>query len=63
MMRERNIKVREILNLIKEVFLFKNSSSAYVGLSGFKRPSVQTVEISQSKPQKEVKISDLMRRT
>jgi hypothetical protein len=61
-MSERNIKVREILNLIKEVFLFKNSRSTYVGLSGFKRPSVQTVEISQPKPPKEVKISDLMRR-
>jgi hypothetical protein len=54
--------VKEIFNLFKELFALKRHDNSFVGLSSFRKPSVVR-EAVQQKNSKEVKISDLMRRT
>ena len=54
--------MREIVDLMKELFLIKEEKASIVGLSGFKRTKRQTPKRTKKKVNKEVKLSDLMRR-
>ena len=54
--------MREIVDLMKELFLIKEEKTAIVGLSGFKKTKRQTIKRTKKKVNKEVKLSDLMRR-
>lgn len=53
--------MRELVELMKEIFLLKQDKSM-VGLSGFKKVAKPAVKRVVKKVNKEVKISDLMRR-
>lgn len=59
--RERNIKVREFVNFMKELFMLKQNN-ARVGLSSFRKAPEPIREVIRPKATKEVKLSDLMRR-
>ncbi len=54
--------MRELVDLMKELFLIKEEKAAIVGLSGFKRTRKSGVKRTKKKVNKEVKLSDLMRR-
>ena len=47
---------------MKEIFLLKQEENVVVGLSGFKKQKRQAVVKPKKKVNKEVKLSDLMRR-
>lgn len=56
--------MKEIFLLIKEIFMFNNESSdVKVGLSQFKTKKIEQPVKKVVKVQKEVKLSDLMRRS
>lgn len=54
--------MREIVDLMKELLLIKEEKSTMVGLSGFKRKPKQMLKRPKKKENKELKLSDLMRR-
>lgn len=54
--------MKEIFLVIKDIFMF-NSSDTKVGLSQFKTKKIETPVEKVVKVQKEVKLSDLMRRS
>ena len=59
----RRLKMKEIFEFFKEIFMISDNSSKYkIGLSQFKseqeKPVAKTVKV-----QKDVKLSDLMRRS
>ncbi len=54
--------MRELVDLMKELLLIKEEKSTMVGLSGFKRAPKQIIKRVKKKVNKEVKLSDLMRR-
>ena len=58
----KDLKVRELVDLMKELFLIKEEKAAIVGLSGFKKTRKSAVKRTKKKVNKEVKLSDLMRR-
>lgn len=55
--------MREIIDLMKELLLIKKEDSSVVGLSGFKKVTKPIAKKPVKKVTKEVKISDLMRRS
>lgn len=54
--------MREIVDLMKELLLIKEEKASVIGLSGFKKAKRQTIKRTKKKVNKEVKLSDLMRR-
>lgn len=54
--------MREIVDLMKELLLIKEEKSTMVGLSGFKRKPKPMQKRPKKKENKELKLSDLMRR-
>lgn len=54
--------MREFIDLMKELLLIKQEETSVVGLTGFKKVSRPVLKRPTKKIQKEVKISDLMRR-
>lgn len=54
--------MRELVDLMKELFLIKEEKAPLVGLSSLKRMPRQIVHKPKKKVKKEVKLSDLMRR-
>ena len=59
--RKKGIK-SEIVDLMKELLLIKEEKSTMVGLSGFKRKPKPMLKRPKKKENKELKLSDLMRR-
>lgn len=56
--------MKEILSFFKEIFMMSDENSKIkVGLSQFKEEEEQKTEVKVAKVQKEVKLSDLMRRS
>lgn len=56
--------MKEILSFFKEIFMMSDENSKIkVGLSQFKEDEEQKTEVKAAKVQKEVKLSDLMRRS
>ena len=54
--------MREIVDLMKELLFIKEEKATVVGLSGFKKTRKSGVKKVKKKVNKEVKLSDLMRR-
>ena len=54
--------MREFIDLMKELLLIKQEEKSVVGLTGFKKVSRPVLKRPVKKVQKEVKLSDLMRR-
>ena len=54
--------VKELVDLMKEILMLKPEARCAVGLSGLKKPQLQTVVKPRKKIKKEMKLSDLMRR-
>lgn len=60
---EKGIKVKEFLQLMKEIFCIKEEYPSTLGLASFKRkPKPVEKKTPQRKP-KDVKLSDLMRKS
>ena len=55
-------QMNEFFGFIKEIFMMKTDSGAKVGLSQFKAEKVQPIRKDVSIRNKDVKLSDLMRR-
>lgn len=60
--KEKRKKVRELVKLMKEIFLLKQDENSMVGLSGFKKIAKPQVKRIKKKVNKEVRLSELMRR-
>ena len=60
---EKGIAVNELINLMKELFLIKPEDYKAVGLSGFKNKTKPVETKAPQKNPKEVKLSDLMRKS
>lgn len=54
--------MRELLDLMKELLMIKQEDDAVVGLTGFKRRPSLVQKRPIKKVQKEIKLSDLMRK-
>lgn len=55
--------MREFVDFMKEILMIKEEEGAVVGLSGFRKPMKKVLQKSTKKVSKEIKLSDLMRRT
>lgn len=56
--------MNEILSFFKEIFMIsEKSSDIKIGLSQFKEEEQKEVEVKQAKVSKDIKLSDLMRRS
>lgn len=56
--------MKEILSFFKEIFMMSDENSKIkVGLSQFKEEEEQKTEVKVAKVQKDIKLSDLMRRS
>lgn len=60
---EKGLAVNELINLMKELFLIKQEDYKAVGLSGFKKKSKTSSSKTTQKNPKDVKLSDLMRKS
>ena len=60
---EKGLTVNELINLMKELFLMKPEDYKAVGLSGFKKKTKKNEPKVPQKNPKEVKLSDLMRKS
>ncbi len=54
--------MKELIDLMKELLMIKQEDDTVVGLTGFKRRPNRTHRKPVKKVQKEVKLSDLMRK-
>lgn len=54
--------MREIVDFVKELLLIKEEKSTMVGLSSFKKTPRPMIKKPKKKANKELKLSDLMRR-
>lgn len=54
--------MNEFLGFIQEIFMLKKDDSIKVGLTQFRKPSVTPIKKQPSINNKDVKLSDLMRR-
>ena len=55
--------MREFIDFMKELLMLKQEENKVVGLTGFKKSKKNTRKRVAKKVQKEVKLSDLMRRS
>ncbi len=55
--------MREFVNLIKELLLIKEEKVSLVGLTGFKRAQRQVIKKAKKPSNKDMKLSDLMRKS
>lgn len=60
---KRGKNVRELVDLMKEILMLKPEARYAVGLTSIKRKPVQVIKKPKKKVKKEVKLSDLMRRS
>ncbi|HNW26349.1 MAG TPA: hypothetical protein PLG15_02645 [Candidatus Gastranaerophilaceae bacterium] len=54
--------MKEFLNFVQNIFMIKDDETMKVGLTQFRRPVIRPVEKDVSIRNKDVKLSDLMRR-
>ena len=55
--------MRELIDLMKELLLIKEENNKVIGLTGFKKAAPVKKKKPVKKVTKEIKISDLMRRS
>ena len=60
---EKGHNVREFVELMKEIFFIKEERPSAVGLAAFKKKPKQIEKKMPQKKPKEVKLSDLMRKS
>ena len=55
--------MNDLISYMKELFCFKELDNTYVGLSGLKKNKKQMTQQKSKKVQKELNLSDLMRKS